>query len=175
MSAVHHAAQFWGTCTLTIKVKIICHSSYPSRRFLNLWLACSRKIKRSHRRKKEKLRCGGDKDGPISGFILVENKKTTTLKAQYGICSISSPVRIVGKSVTLSIFLFFSPWALSQNGSKASWQDNKDSNVFPSTREMKHYLDLLPRLVSNIGFPLCDVILQQKRGVFACTMQYFLL
>lgn len=39
---------------------------------------------------------------------------------------------------------------------------------------MKHYLDLLPVLVSKIGFPLCDVILPpQKRG-FACPMQYAL-
>lgn len=55
-------------------------------------------------------------------------QKIKPLKAQCGICSISGPVR----SVINQWHCHFFPWALSQNGSKASWQDNKDSNVLRS-------------------------------------------
>lgn len=73
----------------------------------------------------------------------------------------------MAKSLALPLF-FFSPlflWALSQNGSKATWQDNKDSNVFPSAQSWKT-IWILRHCSSQRLFFLRVMLPYHKRFIF---------
>lgn len=55
-------------------------------------------------------------------------------------------------------------WALSQNGSKATWQDNKDSDVFPST-ESRKTIWILRHCLSQRLFFLSVMLFYHKRFI----------